>query len=429
MLSFIQNWFGPKANPIGVDVGSDTLRMAQVRWVDKEPRLIAAASSAIPEHARQDFKARLGFMVDCVRDLLAQGGFQGRQAVLGLPASMMHIQHLRVPKMDESELKKSLAWEARGKLPIDPGRALLRHHVAGEVYADHEPRQEVILMAAQRSAVNDLLAGAARARLDVVGMNVEPKAVIDCFGHIYRRRTDAEATSAYIDIGAVGTRVTISRGNRMLFARMIPTGGDHFAKAVADELGIGPADARLLRVKLAGGAARLDEDQTKSEDVEGDGMALLRAGMGERRKDLASEGVAHARDEEARAVESACGPLLSRLIEELDLCRRYYEATFPAWPLDRMIFVGGEARQRMLCQQIARRMGLAAQVGDPLVRLGRTSDVGMDSGIDRRQPQPAWSVALGLSMGQAPVLAASEGGHGGTNRAAGQSALAEKESR
>ena len=44
-------------------------------------------------------------------------------------------------------------------------------------------------------------------------------------------------------------------------------------------------------------------------------------------------------------------------------------------------------------------MGLAAQVGDPLVRMGRISDVGIESGIDRRQPQPNWSVAIGLSIG------------------------------
>ena len=65
------------------------------------------------------------------------------------------------------------------------------------------------------------------------------------------------------------------------------------------------------------------------------------------------------------------------------------------------MFVGGEARHRNLCQQIARQMSLAAQVGDPLVRMGRTSDVGVESGIDRRQPQPSWAVALGLSMGPA----------------------------
>ena len=46
-------------------------------------------------------------------------------------------------------------------------------------------------------------------------------------------------------------------------------------------------------------------------------------------------------------------------------------------------------------------MGLAAQVGDPLVRMGRISEIGIESGIDRRQPQPGWAVAIGLSMGPA----------------------------
>jgi hypothetical protein len=44
-------------------------------------------------------------------------------------------------------------------------------------------------------------------------------------------------------------------------------------------------------------------------------------------------------------------------------------------------------------------MGLAAQVGDPLVRMGRISEIPIESGLDRRQPQPAWAVAIGLSFG------------------------------
>jgi hypothetical protein len=46
-------------------------------------------------------------------------------------------------------------------------------------------------------------------------------------------------------------------------------------------------------------------------------------------------------------------------------------------------------------------MMLSAQIGDPLMRMGKTTEVGVESGIDRRQPQPAWAVAIGLSMGPA----------------------------
>src|SRR5688572_3123843 len=98
MLGFVQNWFGPKANPIGVDFGTDSLRLAQVQFEDKDYRLVAAASADVPAHARNDVNARLSFFIEATRDLLAQGKFKGREAILSLPAAWMHIQHLRLPK-------------------------------------------------------------------------------------------------------------------------------------------------------------------------------------------------------------------------------------------------------------------------------------------------------------------------------------------
>ena len=46
-------------------------------------------------------------------------------------------------------------------------------------------------------------------------------------------------------------------------------------------------------------------------------------------------------------------------------------------------------------------MGLAAQIGDPLIGMGKTCTVSVSSGIDEPPPQPSWAVAIGLSMGQA----------------------------
>jgi Tfp pilus assembly PilM family ATPase len=103
--------------------------------------------------------------------------------------------------------------------------------------------------------------------------------------------------------------------------------------------------------------------------------------------------------QELQRVERACAEPVSKLAEELSLCRRYHEAAFPNFPIDRLVIVGGEARHRSLCQQIARKLGLAAQLGDPMARMARISEIGPETGIDRRQPQPAWAVAVGLSMG------------------------------
>ncbi len=428
MLGFLQSWLAPRCNPIGIDFGSDCLRLAQVQWTGDDYKLIAAASADVPPHVRADAAARSTFFVDTVRDLLAQGSFHGRQVVLALPASTMFVRHLRMPKLDDDAMKKALPWELQGKLPIDPLHALLRHIIAGEVYQDQEPKYEVIVLAAAKERINQMLAAAARAKLEVIGMNVEPKALIDCFSHVYRRRADETATTCYVDIGCTASRAIITRGTELVFARVIPIGGDQFSRAVSDALKITLQDAKILRVKLCTQQAAPMEDQRakfnnelaaaeprvpdtarRETDPTGDNsFALLDIAI---RKSEKKEQPAKAQagnesefseaeecDEQTR-VHQACQEPLRRLVEELNLSRRYYESTFPDKPIDRLIFVGGEARQRALCQQVAREMGLAAQIGDPLVRMGRISEIDIDSGIDRRQPQPAWAVAIGLSMG------------------------------
>src|SRR5947207_9482557 len=44
MLGFVQSWFAPGANPIGVDFGSDGLRMAQVEPLNGAPAASKVAS-------------------------------------------------------------------------------------------------------------------------------------------------------------------------------------------------------------------------------------------------------------------------------------------------------------------------------------------------------------------------------------------------
>ncbi|HZZ44053.1 MAG TPA: pilus assembly protein PilM [Tepidisphaeraceae bacterium] len=416
MLSFVQSFFTPKASPIGIDFGSESLRMAQVRRVGKDLRLIAAASADVPSHVRNDPAGRLEFFSSSVRELLAQNEFVGRQAVIALPAASMYIQHLRIAKMDEEARRKAIPWEARGKLPIDPSQAILRHHVAGEIYQDQEPREEIVLMAAGKELVNQLLSAASRARLDVVGMEVEAKALLDCFAHVYRRKSDAEATFCFVDIGTSATRAVVARGGHILFARSIPIGGDHFNQATSAALNIPLEEARLVRLRIAATVENVKETKCEepareqiAEATIDNSFALLKASVpveAERRSTGPSDpqlaivpAVQPTVDPQSHLVEAALREPLTRLVQELDLCRRYYEATFPSHPIDRLVFVGGEAHHRRVCQRIAMELSLSAQVGDPMVRLAGTCDLSLESTLDPTVPQPSWAVALGLSMG------------------------------
>src|SRR5690349_13389779 len=101
MLTFVKNWFGPKPNPIGVDLGSDSIKMAQCSFTNNEWKLTAAATADVPPAVRHDTTSRMAYVTQAIKELLGNGNFAGREAVLGLPSSCMFLQHLRVPKMDD----------------------------------------------------------------------------------------------------------------------------------------------------------------------------------------------------------------------------------------------------------------------------------------------------------------------------------------
>lgn len=419
MLKRIRQYLSTPANPIGVDFGSDGLRLVQVVEENSGHRIIAAATADVPSHVRSSTTDRLEFFKQGVRELLAASPFRGRRAVLALPAWSMFIQHLRLPRLGDEETRKLLPFECRGKLPIDPSQALLRHLVAGEVFSEQEPRNEVIVMAAAREFVDQFLDAAASAKLDVVGMTVEPTAIVGCFSHLYRRKEDPTTVTAYIDIGTTATRAIIALGEQILFARSIPIGGEHFTRGVAEALGIGFDDARILRLQLADQVAPRAEAATTPagnptpaptpDASEENSFALLGAAIARRERravdPLGGEAPPSPApvDGHSLRVARAVEDVTRRLADELNLCRRYHESTFPNRPLQRLVFVGGEARNKSLCQAIARELRVAAQIGDPMVRLGKGCDLGPESGLDVTRPQPGWALALGLSMGPRKV--------------------------
>jgi len=287
--------------------------------------------------------------------------------------------------------------------------------------------------------VNQLLDAAGKAKLDVIGMSVEPSALVDCFGHIYFRMEDFTAVNCFVDIGCASSRAVIARGSKILFARSIKIGGEHLTRAVSGHLKISMDDARMLRLKLCYQQPGLDDQHRKHTiDAEDEGRSAAASRVNRNSKfrvdgnqqdaeaeadtdaaevatltaELRGTATAQKRSTDPKAqqasVEEACREPLNQLASELDLCRRYYESAFPNKPVDRLIFVGGEAKHRSLCQHIAHEMSLSAQIGDPLIRMGRTTNVGIESGLDRRQSQPGWAVAIGLSLGptaNSPVAA------------------------
>jgi Tfp pilus assembly PilM family ATPase len=62
-----------------------------------------------------------------------------------------------------------------------------------------------------------------------------------------------------------------------------------------------------------------------------------------------------------------------------------------------VLFVGGEALSRGVCQKIAKQLRTAAQSADPVAWVAKTG-AEPSVGVDLKQPQPGWAAAMGLAL-------------------------------
>lgn len=351
--------------PIGLDLGSSRVKMVQLRQTDQDYELVAADWAQVPPECRADARQRMRFLGGAIRKLLATNKFLGNRCILSLPAEATFLQHVKVPKLPPDQTASAVLQELEGKLPYPPAEAVIRQITAGDVFGDGEAKQEVIVVAVSRAVLEAYLSMATHAKLDVVGVNIEPCAIVECFARVFRRANDAATATLFVDMGASSTQVVLGLGNRMAFARNLAAGGDRIDQVVAEGMHVSAEQARAVRQDLLG-----------------------------------ETGDPAARDELYHLLEGT----IRSIGDEMTQCLRYYESIFRDSSVGRAIFVGGQAYDKRLCQAIAQRLNLPAQIGDPLVRVRRAEGAGANVGLDWRQPQPAWAVAVGLSLGA--VLAA-----------------------
>jgi len=345
------------ALPIGVDLGSGAIKLAQLRLSGHEVELLAAGSAELPRSCRDSLPDRLHVLAASIRQIMKSERFKGRRSILSLPAKDTFLHHVKVPRLAPDQIAQTLRLELQEKLPSDVKDMVIRHVIVGEVSKD---QQEVLALAVSRETLNAYLAMARKAKLDTISVNVEPLAVVDCFARMLRRAGDASRTMLFVDMGATSTQVALSHGSKIVFARNLSIGGEQFDQAIAAGMDVPIERAHALRRDLSMGGA----DSSTEDDL----YRLL--------------------DEK-----------LDETAAELAQCLRYYESVFKNRSVDLTVFVGGQAYDKHLCRGLAKRLNVPATIGDPLACVKRLVDAGRHAGLDNHAPHPDWAVAIGLGLG------------------------------
>jgi type IV pilus assembly protein PilM len=252
------------------------------------------------------------------------------------------------------ELATTVMTELHGKLPFDPEEAEVRHIVAGTVSENNETKQDVIVMAVLREAIERQVSAVTRLGLRVVGVGVEPCAI--CYPYMF---ASAHATPTpegppslmIVFLGTQATYVAITRGQEMSFVKGVELGIDNLLDPIARAKGITASEVAALRARWRESSTAVPEAVEAYNSIRFD---------------------------------------LEHIVDEIQSCMRYYASLSRGTRVDRIIFVGPEARDRALVRVIGAHVGVPCDIGSPLGVVADASGQG--------EPEPEMAAAAGLSL-------------------------------
>jgi type IV pilus assembly protein PilM len=347
-----------RIGPIGLDIGHSSVKMIQL-CRDKDVIRVQAVEDVPLDPTLSDPAKLRDEIVAIVHRLHSKGDFSSRRVISSLPGDVVKIKSLRLDTDDADEIERYMQTEVASRLGLNAQTDELRYMNAGAVFQGERVKNEAIFFGVERQAVADHISLLEQAGLIPLSLDVVPCALFRSFKSSLRRREDRDLVSVMVDIGSRFTTVIIGKGSQIIFIKQIPIAGRQITDDVASTLGIGQAEAALLRAKLrTSDGAGLDPDTV-------------------------------------RAVTDAMCPSIEQLAREIQLCFKYYAVTFRGQRPAEAVFTGGEAYERTLIDLLRRQLGVEIRLAEPLRGIDLPHTM-MDRRDNRQMCE--WAVAVGLAL-------------------------------
>lgn len=341
--------------PIGLHLEPHQATLVQLCGNRARPEVYALAHAPLPVGPAIDPEERAAETALALKRLVSDHCFRGRQVVSCLGSQDLFVQNVRLPQLPIEEIEKVVRWEAEERLPYSAAEAEIRHLPAGVARQDASARQEVILLACRRNAVEQHVQILEQAGLTPQAVDIEPCAVLRSLAAA-EAIGDVTARCAYLNFAAEATTVMFTEGDQILFLKYIAGGGRQWDQAVGRHLELDDAEAARMRAAVTSADTLNPDDEVHCSVIE------------------------------------AIRTLLEGTSAEIELCLRYYKVTFRGKPLGKIIVTGAEASP-WLAEFLSDRLGMACELGDPFARLQHPPTTHAAATRPWR-----WTTAIGLSL-------------------------------
>ena len=251
--------FGKKDHLVGLDIGSRSLKAAEIEETKRGRTLKRFGHTDIPPGAIEDGTINDPEAVaESIRQLLKAFYIKENNVAISIGGYSVIVKKIAVQTMDEKQLQDTIHFEAEQYIPFDISDVNLDFQILGE--NETNPNQmNVFLVAAKKERVNDYVNLANLAGLTPCIVDVEAFALQNIFEVNYDITSD---NVAMIDIGASKTSLNILKGNSSVFMRDVSLGCSQINQKIISLIDCSYDEAEQLKYGK-------DTDRISAEDLKG----------------------------------------------------------------------------------------------------------------------------------------------------------------
>ena len=213
--------FGKKDNLVGLDIGSRSIKAAEIVETKQGNMLknlgsIDIAHGVIEEGTINDPES----VAESIQQLWKSSGIKESNVAVSIGGYSVIVKKIIVQTMAEQQLQETIHFEAEQYIPFDISDVNLDFQILGE--SESNPNQmDVFLVAAKKEMVDDYINLVNLAGLNACTIDVEAFALQNTFEANYDTQKE---NIALIDIGASKTSLNILKNAASVFMRDVSLG-------------------------------------------------------------------------------------------------------------------------------------------------------------------------------------------------------------
>lgn len=241
--------FGGRQGPsrcIGLDVGTSSVKGVRLHRAVGGIEIAQAEKVELPSEAQPAQRSA------AVRQVLEKLSYRDLPAVVSVGGAGTILRRISLPKMTPQELRSAFSFEAERHIPFKMEEVFFDFSILTERPGG---QMDVLLVAARRELVNDLLGLLSLCEVTPLAVDLEMVALTNAWEGA--SSPPESGVTALLHIGSRGTVLDFIRDSQLEFAREINVGGSAFTQAVASTLRLGLPEAERLKCRPEGRAAEV----------------------------------------------------------------------------------------------------------------------------------------------------------------------------